>query len=75
MHSIGSHELQMSASRSPDDRQRAIERRWEERRMFFWTVRQTLLCVVLVALTVYFVVSLLHGEPPGADLLLRYLGG
>jgi hypothetical protein len=65
----------MSALRSPDDRQRAIDRRWKERRMFFWTVRQTLLCVALVALTVHFVVSLLQGELPGADLLLRYLGG
>jgi hypothetical protein len=41
--------------------------------MFFWTVRQTLLCVVLLALTIDFVVSLAQGEPPGADLLLRYL--
>jgi hypothetical protein len=65
----------MSTSRPSDDRQqKAIQRTWERRRMFFWTVRQILLCVVLTALTVYLLVSLAEGEPPGADLLLRYLG-
>jgi hypothetical protein len=64
----------MSTLGSSDDRQKAIKYRWEERRMFFWTVRQILLCVVLIALTVFLLVSLAEGEPPGADLLLRYLG-
>jgi hypothetical protein len=65
----------MSALGPPDHRRRTIEHRRLERQLFFWTVRQTLLCVVLLALTVYFVVSLIQGQSPSADLLLRDLGG
>jgi len=44
-----------------------------ERELFFWTARQTLKLVVLVALTVYLLVSLLEGRLPGGELLARYL--
>jgi hypothetical protein len=64
----------MSASRTPEERLKAIQCRWEELRMFFWTVRQIFLCVVLLALTVYLLVSLAQGRTPGIDLLLRDLG-
>ena len=59
---------------------RPIEVRKQERELFFWTVeealravRKTLLVVVLIALTVYLVVSLAEGELRDGDVLLRYL--
>jgi hypothetical protein len=48
----------------------SIEDRWEERRMFFWTVRQALAAIALAALTVYFVVALAEGHLP--DELLSH---
>ncbi len=44
-----------------------------ERELFFWTARQTLKLVVLVALTAYLIVSLVEGRLPGGELLVRYL--
>lgn len=50
-----------------------IEVRRAERELFFWTARQTVKLVVLVAIAVYLVVSLLQGRIPGGELLLRVL--
>ena len=50
-----------------------IKDRREERELFFWTARQTLRLVVFTALTVYLVLSLLKGQLPGSELLLRLL--
>ncbi|HLM86852.1 MAG TPA: hypothetical protein VK272_11755 [Solirubrobacteraceae bacterium] len=59
---------------APARRARApIEVRRAERELFFWTARQTLKLVVLVALTAYLLVSLLEGRLPGGELLARYL--
>lgn len=51
----------------------SIEDRKAERELFFWTVRQALLVVVLAALTAYVVVSLVEGRFP-SELLLHYPG-
>jgi hypothetical protein len=51
----------------------SIEDRKAERELFFWTVRQALLVVLLAALTAYVVVSLVEGRFP-AELLLHYPG-
>jgi hypothetical protein len=48
----------------------SVELRRAERELFFWTARQTLKLVTLTAITVYFVVSLVHGEPAGMRELL-----
>jgi hypothetical protein len=48
----------------------SIEERKAKLELFFWTVRQALMLVVLAALTVYLVVSLAEGRLP--DELLRY---
>jgi hypothetical protein len=48
-----------------------IEVRKAERELFFWTAHQTVKLVVLIALAVYVVVSLIQGEIPGRELLLR----
>lgn len=50
-----------------------IEVRRAERELFFWTARQTVKLVVLVAIAAYLVVSLLQGRIPGGELLLRVL--
>jgi hypothetical protein len=52
-----------------------IEQRKAERELFFWTAFQALKLIVTVALVVYIVISLIEGELPGGDLLLRSLGG
>jgi hypothetical protein len=60
----------------PARRQRApIEDRRAERELFFWTARETLKLVVLVAATVYMVVSLAHGRLPVEHELVELLGG
>jgi hypothetical protein len=48
-----------------------IEVRRAERELFFWTARQTVKLVVLAALAVYVVISLIEGQLPGSDLLVR----
>lgn len=50
-----------------------IEVRRAERELFFWTARQTLKLVVLAAVAAYVVVSLVRGQIPGSELLLRVL--
>ena len=52
---------------APD--RRTLEYRRAERELFFWTVRQSLYLVMLVAASVYSVLSLLNGEPPGVELI------
>ena len=44
--------------------------RREERELFFWTARQVLKLVTWTALTIYFVLSLVHGKPAGMRELL-----
>lgn len=46
--------------------------RREERELFFWTARQALKLVTWTALTIYFVLSLIHGEPAGMRELLDF---
>ena len=50
-----------------------IEVRRAERELFFWTARQTLKLVVLAAVAAYVVISLVRGQIPGSELLLRVL--
>jgi len=50
-----------------------IEVRKAERELFFWTARQTLKLVVLAAVAAYMVISLIQGQIPGSELLLRVL--
>jgi hypothetical protein len=54
-------------ARAPIDVRRA------ERELFFWTARQTIKLVLFAAVAVYVVVSLIEGELPGGQLLLRVL--
>lgn len=54
-------------ARAPIDVRRA------ERELFFWTARQTIKLVLFAAIAVYVVVSLIEGELPGGQLLLRVL--
>jgi hypothetical protein len=60
-------------NRSPASRRRprSLERRWAERKLFFWTARQALALVVLVVLTLYLIVSLLSGELGGLEQLIK----
>jgi hypothetical protein len=51
--------------------QASVEERRAERELFFWTAFAILRLVVAV----YLVVSLIEGEWPLRDLLLRSLGG
>jgi hypothetical protein len=51
----------------------SIEARRAERELFFWTARQTVKLVVLAAVAAYVVVSLVRGQIPGSELLLRLL--
>jgi hypothetical protein len=44
-----------------------------ERQLFFWTARQVLVLVVSIALTVWFVMGLIHGHLAGGALLTRLL--
>ena len=44
-----------------------------ERELFFWTARQALKLVVLTAVCAYVVVSLVRGQIPGSEMLLRVL--
>jgi hypothetical protein len=50
-----------------------IEARRAERELFFWTARQAVKLVVLAAAAAYVVVSLIQGQIPGSELLLRVL--
>jgi hypothetical protein len=50
-----------------------IEVRRAERELFFWTARQALKLVVLTAVCAYVVVSLVRGQIPGSEMLLRVL--
>ena len=50
-----------------------IEVRRAERELFFWTARQTIKLVLFAAIAVYVVVSLVQGQFPGSELLLRVL--
>ena len=45
-------------------RQAPLDERWAERKLFFWTARQSLLLVLLAAATVYVIVSLATGADP-----------
>ncbi|HTD08805.1 MAG TPA: hypothetical protein VK680_07925 [Solirubrobacteraceae bacterium] len=54
-------------ARAPIDVRRA------ERELFFWTARQAIKLVLFAAVAVYVVVSLIEGELPGGQLLLRVL--
>jgi hypothetical protein len=54
-------------ARAPIDVRRA------ERELFFWTARQTIKLVLFAAVAAYVVVSLIEGELPGGQLLLRVL--
>jgi|HubBroStandDraft_3_1064219.scaffolds.fasta_scaffold104120_1 hypothetical protein len=51
----------------------SIEVRRAERELFFWTARQTVKLVVLAAVAAYVVVSLVRGQIPGSELLVRLL--
>lgn len=44
---------------------KSVELRRAERELFFWTARQMLKLIALAAMTIYFVVSLIQGEPAG----------
>jgi hypothetical protein len=57
---------------SPNKRP-SIEDRRAERELFFWTVRQALVAVLLATLTVYIVVLVAEGRL-SAELLFRYPG-
>lgn len=60
----------------PNTRQRvSIEVRRAERELFFWTAREALRLVILLATVTYFVVSLVDGRLPGAAQVLRAIGG
>jgi hypothetical protein len=53
----------------------SLKRRREERELFFWTAFKALRLVIATAVVVYVVVSLIEGELPVRELLLRSLGG
>lgn len=56
----------------PDRSQRtSFEERKAQLEFVFWAIRQTLALIVYAALTIYLVVSLVQGNLPGADQLLR----
>jgi hypothetical protein len=55
----------------PDRARAPIDVRRAERELFFWTARQTIKLVLFAAVAVYVVVSLIEGELPGGELLLR----
>lgn len=46
-----------------------LQLRRAERELFFWTAREWLKLIALLALTVYFVIELVHGRLPGTELL------
>jgi hypothetical protein len=52
-----------------------IEDRWAERKLFFWTAFMALKLILISTLVLCAVVSLIAGELPGVDLLLRSLSG
>ena len=55
--------------------QTSVEKRRAERELFFWTAFKALKLVVAVAVVIYLVVSLIEGDWPVRDVLLRALGG
>ena len=55
--------------RPPPPHVRPLELRRAERELFFWTAREALKLAVWLALTIYFVVELVHGRLAGAELL------
>lgn len=60
----------MRPSRSPKAQ---IEVRRAERELFFWTASEAIRLVTKGVLVAYVLVSLIEGELPGGDLLLRSL--
>lgn len=48
---------------------RLLELRRAERELFFWTAREWLKLIAWLALTLYFVIELIHGRFAGAELL------
>ena len=53
----------------------SVERRRAERELFFWTAFMTLKLILVGTLVLYTVVSIIAGELPGGELLLRSLSG
>jgi hypothetical protein len=49
----------------------AIAKRWKERELFFWTVRESAKAILLVALTVHTIVALIWGQPTLPQSLLE----
>jgi hypothetical protein len=60
---------------SPHRKRPPIEQRKAERELFFWTAFQALKLVIAFVFAIYAVISLIRGELPGGDLLVRSLGG
>ena len=52
-------------------RKTRIEARREERELFFWTASEAIRLVAKSVLVAYVLVSLIAGELPGGELLLR----
>ncbi len=50
-----------------------VEDRRNERDLFFWTAQQSLRLILAVAITLYVIVSLLNGETPVIDQLVKVL--
>ena len=48
-------------------------KRWDERRLFFWTVRESAKAVLIVAITAHTVVSLVMGRATLPESLLDSL--
>jgi hypothetical protein len=53
----------------------SIEVRRQERELFFWTVKQVLLSLLLVAFVAYSIVSLVHGKVPVESQIMQLLRG
>jgi hypothetical protein len=56
------------------ERRLSISQRREERELLFWTARQSLRIVLLLAFTVYAIVAFASGHMPILDHLLPLLG-
>lgn len=50
-----------------------VKRKREQRKLFFWTVRQALAIVLLATWTVEVVVATASGDPTSAERLLRLI--
>lgn len=51
--------------------QQSIEVRKAERELFFWTAHQTLRLVLFAAVVIYAIASMISGELPGIEQLVR----